>query len=268
MKYFVVSDVHGFYSILMNTLKNNGFDINNPNHSLIVCGDLFDRGHETIELFNFVKSLPEERFVYIKGNHEDLLFDCFYEMSQGFTPSRHHISNGTVDTIMRICGYKDGYLDYWIADRKKLSQQISERAEPLLQFIRNRAIDYFAVNEYIFVHGYIPCICEDNYGMHKSVSYDTDWKDTTNKTKWDEARWLNGMDCWKQGVSIPGKTIVVGHYHCSWGWSHLKHKYKEYPSPSHEDFNKSFKPFIDDGIIAIDACTAYSKQMNCLVIDA
>ena len=28
-----------------------------------------------------------------------------------------------------------------------------------------------------------------------------------------------------------------------------------------------FSPFIDDGIIALDACTAYSGFVNCVVID-
>ncbi len=31
MKYFVSSDIHGFYDEWMKTLKDKGFDINNPN---------------------------------------------------------------------------------------------------------------------------------------------------------------------------------------------------------------------------------------------
>ena len=53
MKYFAVSDCHGFYSNLMFALKNAGFDINNPEHILIVCGDLFDRGEQPKEIFEF-----------------------------------------------------------------------------------------------------------------------------------------------------------------------------------------------------------------------
>ena len=61
MKYFAVSDCHGFYSNLMFALKNAGFDISNPEHALIVCGDLFDRGSQPKEIFDFVKSLPKDR---------------------------------------------------------------------------------------------------------------------------------------------------------------------------------------------------------------
>ena len=42
MKYFVSSDIHGFYDEWQKSLKDNGFDINNPCHKIIVCGDLFD----------------------------------------------------------------------------------------------------------------------------------------------------------------------------------------------------------------------------------
>ena len=45
VKYFVSSDIHGFYDEWMKALKDAGFDIANDNHKIIVCDDLFDRGH-------------------------------------------------------------------------------------------------------------------------------------------------------------------------------------------------------------------------------
>ena len=47
---FVVSDIHSFYSIFKKALDEKGFDINNENHRLIICGDLFDRAKEAKEL--------------------------------------------------------------------------------------------------------------------------------------------------------------------------------------------------------------------------
>lgn len=41
-KYFVFSDVHSFYDELMNALDDKGFNINNQEHVIISCGDLFD----------------------------------------------------------------------------------------------------------------------------------------------------------------------------------------------------------------------------------
>ena len=34
-----------------------------------------------------------------------------------------------------------------------------------------------------------------------------------------------------------------------------------------KDWKKSFEPFVDDGIIAIDACTAYTGLCNVIVIE-
>lgn len=47
-KYFICSDVHGFYTEWMKALKEAGFDIENPNHKIIHCGDLLDRGEEAV----------------------------------------------------------------------------------------------------------------------------------------------------------------------------------------------------------------------------
>lgn len=51
MKYFVISDIHIFYTEMMTSLISNGFDIQNPDHKVIICGDPFDRGCETIKMF-------------------------------------------------------------------------------------------------------------------------------------------------------------------------------------------------------------------------
>ena len=66
---FAVSDIHGHYTALMNALGVAGFDENNENHIFVSCGDLFDRGRENAEVYDFVKKL--QRKILIKGNHED-----------------------------------------------------------------------------------------------------------------------------------------------------------------------------------------------------
>ena len=54
MKYFVVSDVHSFYTKMKEALGRAGFDETNPNHTLRSCGDLFDRGKESKETLEYV----------------------------------------------------------------------------------------------------------------------------------------------------------------------------------------------------------------------
>ena len=74
-KYFAISDMHSFYEPMIKALSDKGFDIDNPDHFVIVCGDAFDRGDDTVKVFEFLKDLKaKDRLVYIMGNHEDLLY--------------------------------------------------------------------------------------------------------------------------------------------------------------------------------------------------
>ncbi len=260
MKYFIVSDVHSFYDELMKALLAQGFEKDNQEHVLVVCGDLFDRGDQTVELLNFVKSLPDERFVYVKGNHEDLFEDCLKQLLKGGYADRHHYSNGTVKTIDALANSlpKEDLLNL------PAKEVFEKTAVPLLEYIKTKCVDYFEIGDYICVHGWVPCIPRDYYGYDFECVYP---KEDWNENTWKSARWINGLLAWYDGHRIEGKTIICGHYHCSFGWSHIRQKYKEFPQKTHEDFEKSFQPFIDDGIIAIDACTAYTRKVNCIVIE-
>ena len=72
-KFFVIADVHSFYDEMKQALDTAGFDINNPEHVLISCGDVLDRGPKSIDVLEFLMSVPKERRVFVRGNHEDLL---------------------------------------------------------------------------------------------------------------------------------------------------------------------------------------------------
>ena len=102
-KFFVVSDVHSFYTPLKKALDENGFNPNDENHWLIVCGDCFDRGDESEELLHYLMSL--ERKILVKGNHDILLEDC---CKRGF-PYSHDKQNGTTRTIQDISGKYSAY---------------------------------------------------------------------------------------------------------------------------------------------------------------
>lgn len=47
---------------------------------------------------------------------------------------------------------------------------------------------------------------------------------------------------------------------CSFGHAHYEKKGGEF------DNNPDFSPYYGEGIIALDACTAFSKKVNCIVI--
>lgn len=251
-KFFVTSDVHGFFDIFQQELLNKGFEIDNPEHKLVVCGDLFDRGDQVIELFDFVKGLGD-RFIYVRGNHEDLLFDCYNELLSNRTPGYHHVSNGTISTICQFTGLTFYNVFTPCPER---TRTFGNKMEPVLRWIENKSVNYFETAKYVFVHGWVPCY----QGLD-------DFREATNED-WDRARWNNGMEMWKNPrCRVEGKTVVCGHWHCSWGWSHIKQDRKEFPQKNRNDWKRSFEPFADDGIMAIDACTAYTELCNMVVIE-
>ena len=271
MKYFCVSDVHSFFDELVTALDNAGFDKDNPEHVLCVLGDLFDRGKKSVQLFEFVKELhSKNRLIYILGNHEDLLSQCVQEISSGCIPSSHHFSNGTVRTICQFCGE-----DEWILYDPTWRDKIYNKLKPILDFIYSAGVNYAEIGDTILVHGWIPEMINPDdktssyyySGLENSGGiYNKNWRDA-DLEDWRGARWLNGMNQWKQGIVEPGKTIICGHWHCSWGWSYIRQERKEFPDKNREDWQKSFEPFVDDGIIAIDACTAYSGKVNVAVLE-
>ena len=57
MKYYITADVHGFYTEFHMALDEAGY-FNNPEpHKLIVLGDIFDRGPETVEMQRLILEL-------------------------------------------------------------------------------------------------------------------------------------------------------------------------------------------------------------------
>ena len=73
MRYYVTADVHGYYSHLMTALTEAGYFEDTKPHKLIICGDLYDRGEEAVQLQSFILALLErDEVILIRGNHEDL----------------------------------------------------------------------------------------------------------------------------------------------------------------------------------------------------
>lgn len=229
-------------------LLHNGFNIDNPDHIIISCGDAFDRGDESKELLEFLYNMyKQNRAILIRGNHDDL----FEQMiARGYVESYDYF-NGTLKTLAHL---QPESMDEFLCKIRfdECKRNYDKRYDELLQNMR----DYAEFQNHVFVHGWVPASVEN----YKNIC-DPDWR--TERTKaWKEARWVNGMTQWKQGVRIEGKTIVCGHWHCSYGWSHIDRKYKEFPQKNHIDFEHSFQPWAKEGILAIDACTAHSGKIN------
>ena len=261
MKNFVLTDVHGFYSIMIDTLTEVGFFSEPEPPRLIVLGDLLDRGNEALKMVEFMKALKDEgRLTYVRGNHEDLLVACLQEISQGevfniSSPLSHHFTNGTWDSLLQLSMMdKESALRY---PRELVARVMhSTYYKELLPM----TVDYLETEKHIFVHGYIPAR-ESGRGAFKWYTYDPDWRDA-DYDAWRAARWYNGMSLSSTfGVKEPGKTVVCGHYHASYGHSRIRNLSSEWGRDA------IFEPYYDEGIIAMDASTANSGKMNCLVFE-
>jgi hypothetical protein len=264
MKLYVCSDIHSYWTPLKLALDEKGFEPNNPEHLLLVLGDVFDRGAESNEVYEFLNNLTN--VVLVKGNHEDLMEEVW---TRGYCLS-HDRSNGTQRTVNDIFYRHTNFEPY---DPIKVS-------EKLLRPFFAKMVNYFETKNYIFVHGWIPCdtgkLAYPWYQHGRKFKYRTDWR-TCSAEEWAAARWINGIQAGyvnKNRILEPGKTIVCGHWHCSYG--HYQKAIRDTVvaggsifDTTCEEFGDSacFDPFEADGILAIDACTAHTGKVNIVVLE-
>lgn len=255
MKYYVVADIHGFYTELRNALDEKGFFTDIEPRRLIVCGDLFDRGREALQLQAFIVELMKnDEVILVRGNHEDLMLELISDWESKAYLLSHHNSNGTVDTVLQLTETPGLYPVNAASVKRKLVEM------PFLTRIIPAMLDYYETDNYVFVHGWIPCRIVGNGGRLSIYSTIDGWREAC-QSDWQTARWLNGMEAARQGVIEKGKTIVCGHYHASYGHSEIECRCTEFGDDA------DFSPYVADGIIALDACTARTRKVNCIVIE-
>lgn len=254
MRYYVVADVHGFYTELRQALEEQGYFADAEPHKLIICGDLFDRGSEAVQLQEFVLDLMrKDEIILIRGNHEDLVEELIehaprYYADEWTAIISHHASNGTMWTLEQLTGIR---LSKAIADTKAFVQSVKET--PFIKYILPKMIDYYETQDYVFVHGWIPTTSDEKY--------DASWRDA-NEHQWSAARWDNGIRlAVEKEIWEPGKTIVCGHWSTSFGHYRYGNATSEY------DDGADYSVFVREGIIALDACTVASRRVNCIVIE-
>lgn len=267
MKYYVVSDVHGYLTPLKRALNEKGFFEEKEPHKLIICGDLLDRGGESKELIDFVLQLiNEDKVILIKGNHEDL-FEILMEDLKSNENSllriamgeSYHIKNGTWQTALELTGLTN---ERALAT-PILASNLMKNSVYYKKIIKNM-VDYYETENYIFTHGYIPCksdIGNNGYATFKKFSFNKNWRDES-KENWEYARWYNGIEfvC-EKNLGVYDKTVVCGHWETSYG-----HRLKN-PNMNIQELKRKYEPFQDKGIIALDSTTIESGIVNCIIIE-
>ena len=233
-KIFVVSDIHGHCSLLKEALDNAGFDRENPTHFLVCCGDYFDRGDENVEVMKFFERLP--RKVLLRGNHEDMLL----KLLESGHLQQHHYINGTMATLKNFFGKyfvdpSDDTIDF--SGKTRIADRLCEFIE--------ETVDYFETEHYVFVHGWLP-----------ENAKTPDARRAASPDSWENARWVKWTEKYVGQRPLADKTLICGHM----------------PTFYAAAFDGSRKRdcadiFYGNGLIAIDAGTYDSQQVNVLILE-
>ena len=233
-KLFVVSDIHGHYTLLKDALDKVGFDNDNPEHLLICCGDYFDRGRENLDVLKFFERLKHK--VLLRGNHEDLLI----KLLQTGKVLPHNYINGTMQTLTDFFGkYSIDPVDDTIDFSGK-----TRTVDRVCDFI-DETVNYFETENYVFVHGWLPQNIKTTGQLKKATDSD-----------WEQARWIKWIEKYDGLRPLADKTLVCGHV----------------PTFYADKFDKSrdknnYEIFYGNGIIAIDSGTFDTKHVNVLVLE-
>lgn len=262
-KYFVCSDIHGFYKEWMDSLNKEGFDIANPNHKVILLGDLLDRGIEAIKCLEFVcKLIDQNRITCICGNHELLFIDIYHKQRFDLIDTY----NGTKDTYKQLA-----------YDECKKNNRFNSGSIIMYGYhnsFMHKYLDncqyYYETDKYIFVHSFIKreLLNENDYIYGYENNFGGDW---------EEATWFNPFYHYeemnksiKKGLMKPiNKTIVFRHWNTSYAWCKYKNIGIDLEDvKTSKDLDKvCFDVYKGDGFVGIDASTALSHKVNVLVLE-
>lgn len=251
--YFITSDIHSFYKEFRAALKKAGFEMKNPDHILLVIGDLWDRGPDAVKLYNFIKSLPRERRILIRGNHEELLRRA---VNRGFFYESDYY-NGTLSTVMQFTGAE--FYDC-VEDPQNVCDKFKENG--ILEWIAsNEWQTYAEIGNYIFVHSWIPVTILDDTDIYDAkestpISMRSDWREASIE-EWEKAAWGCPWVMIKKGLIPKGFTVVCGHWSACDFPKNLDNDIIGYPN------NNIYR---GHGCIALDACTVRSGFVNVLVL--
>lgn len=164
MATYFISDIHGEYNLFIKLLKKINF---NNNDTLYICGDIIDKGKDSVKLIKFISN--QKNIFAIMGNHE-------YTFAQ-YVKSIVEIygKNNQEDIMKKI----EGYFPY---STEQLSQQD-------ILYILDLPY-YIETDEFICIHAGLEIVNNKIIPMerqdHNYMVYDRRFKNSTfdpiNKT--------------------------------------------------------------------------------------
>lgn len=235
MKYFIISDIHGYYDVMISSLQKAGFDNHNEDHQLIVCGDMFDRGKQSKEVFEYLFKLhTEKKATIIIGNHDIFLLDFLKgEFKRTMFDVKHNGHNETIKSFSGVALTGDNL--------KEVQTLINEKYPQLKDWLESLPL-FYELENYIFVHG----------GIDGSM---LDWKSmqTTRDFVWGKEIDLQ---------PVLGKIVVAGHVRVAM----IRKQTTDY-NLLYLHSPECFDILYSEGKILIDRYVEVSQELNVLVLE-
>ncbi len=74
MAEYVIGDIHGEIDKLKTIIEKINYD--STQDKLIFVGDYVDRGADSYEVYKYIKELDNDKNIFIRGNHEEMMVDA------------------------------------------------------------------------------------------------------------------------------------------------------------------------------------------------
>lgn len=205
MKYYFVSDIHGFYDKLQRGLDNELF--NKKTDCLVVVGDSFDRGPDSLKVLQFIMRCP--RRIILWGNHDFRLYEL---LCTGSRVCSYDIDNGVPATLASFMGLKQpdkrpsmALLSTWI--QMFIHDEHFKSTFDLLREYWRESCVAIEFDGLIATHAWLPL----KSGSANEI--DPDWRIITSYTRWNDATWENSLDrILNIETSHADKTLLIGHW--------------------------------------------------------
>lgn len=255
MKLFFVSDIHSHYDKTIEALNNVGYDENNPNHLLIVVGDIFDRYTQTIEVYKWLFRLTKEnKAIVLSGNHHKFLIDFL----EGSVNPWNYMWNGLNDTIADFLHRTIPFESWCILERNcEMTQEaytkwaricrndINKEYPELLPWLKSMP-RYFESKSIIATHGALDLKVPDWHNPHCYRGSLLDW----DALDFDDGSFIKCKN-------TTGKTIVLGHFDTG--------SLREMNGLGDSDDYSIL--ITDDNKVFIDGCVVLTKKVNVYVVE-
>ncbi|SDC96536.1 serine/threonine protein phosphatase 1 [Terribacillus halophilus] len=184
-KLYAMSDIHGCYEAMMDTLRLVDLDTSEEN-KLILLGDYVDGGADSCRVLYHIKHLEEQypkQVITLLGNHEKMFIDWYTTLDDKSRWLTHDFNLLTIKSF--FSGERFEMMEKQPVMTKGSYYEIShyivrmmkEKHEGLLNWLseKNTRLPYYETENQIYVHA---GICEEDgeHWKHATKTNDFFWK--------------------------------------------------------------------------------------------